>query len=67
MVVPQVTPVPHVIRTISIIAGALLDNATDLVTVQKLLGQATVQTTAHDEHPGDGAQQQTAGTVQVPS
>jgi hypothetical protein len=57
--------VSDVIRT-----GAARDRLgtnVDLVTVPTLLGHAAVPTTAHDDHPSDGAKQQAAATVQVPS
>ncbi len=49
------------------IAGDLLDNATDLVTVPTLLGHATVHTTPQDARRGERAKQQAVGTMQVPS
>jgi len=56
---PHVTLVPHVIRT-----GAPYN--VDPVSVPTLLGHANVETTAHDDHPGEGAKKKAAGTVHVP-
>jgi hypothetical protein len=51
---------------IVIIAGDLFNNGIDLVTVQKLLGHANVQTIAQDDRRGERAKKRAVGTLQVP-
>ncbi len=51
---------------IVIIAGDLFNNGIDLVTVQKLLGHANVQTIAQDDRRGERAKKKPVGTLQVP-
>ena len=44
----------------------MLDNDVDIVTVQKLLGHASAQTTASYDRRGERAKKKTVGTLHVP-
>ncbi len=55
---------PHDVRRT--VAGNVLDNDVDLVTVQKLLGHASVQTTASYDRRGERAKKKVVGTLHVP-
>ena len=47
-------------------AGDLLDNDVDSVTVQKLLGHVSVETTASDDRRRERAKKKAVGTLHVP-
>ena len=57
---------PDVIRTVGTIAGDRLDTDVALVTVQQLLGHATVPTIILDDRRRAWVQKHAIGTVQVP-
>jgi integrase len=50
-----------------IVASDVLDNDVDIVTVQKLLGHVSVQTTASDDRRGTRAKKKAVGTLYIPT
>ena len=62
MTLPQVTPVPHVIRG-GTVGGDVLNTDVNLITMQKLPGHASVHTTTQDDRPVPHVVPATAATV----
>jgi integrase len=55
---------PHAVQRT--VAGDAVDTDVDLVTVQKLLGHANVQTSAQYDRRGERAKKKAVGTLHVP-